>query len=52
LFLSFLLHAIISDAAATIISPSPDAVARPTAAPSEDDDELDGNNGSVDVVTI
>jgi hypothetical protein len=46
------LHAIISDAAATIISPSSDATAKPTATPSEDDGKLDGNDGSVDVIAI
>jgi hypothetical protein len=28
------------------------AAARPTAAPSEDDGQLDSNNGSVDVIVI
>jgi hypothetical protein len=72
----FLLHAIVSNAAATLIAPStvnavvpdatakptatlsplhavgPNAMARPTAAPSEDDGELDRNNGSGDVIAI
>jgi hypothetical protein len=51
-FPSFSLRAIISDAAATRIAPSPNASARPTAAPPEDESELDGDDGSVDVVAI
>jgi hypothetical protein len=52
LFPSFPSQAIVSDAEATLIAPSPDAAARPTAALSEDYGELGGKDGSKDVIAI